>query len=464
MSLRQRIKEWFWKFAIRHLKHVERETGWGGKVIILNTGSVIGQEAVAMLQALHSRSVGGLLEHLKVLAKKGAKNFMAIFYVGYGHKSIGDCGVVTIFIENVSMLVAKAIQDWLLYSGQEASTRYINFATQKFFNPHLSFAGEEIQERWRTFYVNGMPQVVASLKGRFPRKETDNIGTYNKAIDARAFDILRGFLPAGASTNLAWTSNFRQVADHLMLLRHHPLEEAREVALAIESACMEAFPSSFVHKKYEATEAYNKKWMRRHYYFEAGSHPDFECSVPFSNFDGLSEYEEMLKTRPAKTELPKRIAECGMVQFRFLLDFASFRDIQRQRAVIQRMPLLVTTHGFEQWYVNELPRDLQGEALALLEEQRDAVENLGLDKEVAQYYTPMGYRIPCVVTGDIPALVYLVELRATKFVHPTLCKRAREMAESLKEQLGEAGLILHLDTEPNMFDVRRGEHDIKLKD
>ena len=80
------IKEWFWKFMLKRLKHVVRDTKYGGQVIVLNTGAVIGPEEEAMLQALHSRSVGGLMEHLAVLAKKGAKKFMAIFYVGFGHK------------------------------------------------------------------------------------------------------------------------------------------------------------------------------------------------------------------------------------------------------------------------------------------------------------------------------------------------------------------------------------------
>jgi len=72
---------------------------------------------------------------LEVLAEKGADNFMSKFYVGYGHKSIGDCGSITLFIEGVSMLGAKAIQDTKLYNGQEASTRYIDFSKQPILNP-----------------------------------------------------------------------------------------------------------------------------------------------------------------------------------------------------------------------------------------------------------------------------------------------------------------------------------------
>src|SRR3989344_2470069 len=121
---------------LESLTHYKTDIIGGGQVIILDTGAVIGPESSAMLQALHSRSTGGLESHLKILATKGPDNFMKNFYVGYGHKSIGDCGTASIFIEGISMLAAKAVQDWALYSGQESSTRYVDFQTQPFKNPH----------------------------------------------------------------------------------------------------------------------------------------------------------------------------------------------------------------------------------------------------------------------------------------------------------------------------------------
>src|SRR5262245_12045885 len=121
--------------SVENLKHSKVDIEGGGVVIVLDTGAVIGPEAEAMLQALHSRSIGGLESHLKIVAEKGPDNFMKNFYVGYGHKSIGDCGTASLFIEGVSMLAAKAIQDWALYSGQESSTRYIDYKVQPLKNP-----------------------------------------------------------------------------------------------------------------------------------------------------------------------------------------------------------------------------------------------------------------------------------------------------------------------------------------
>jgi hypothetical protein len=75
----------------------------------------------------------------------------------------------------------------------------------------------------------------------------------------------------------------------------------------------------------------------------------------------------------------------------------------------------------------------------------------------------MGFNTTNQVTGDLHALVYLVELRGTRFVHPTLRERALQIACELEKRFGKNGLVLHMDPEPNRFDVRRGSHDLKIK-
>ncbi|MFH1429969.1 MAG: FAD-dependent thymidylate synthase [Candidatus Uhrbacteria bacterium] len=448
---------------LESLTHVTRTLPNGGIVLVLNTGAAISPESEAMLQALHSRSVGGVAEHLEKLKKSGSEKFMASFYVGYGHKSIGDCGSITIFIEGVSMLVAKAIQDWALYSGQESSTRYVDYSNQAFLNPIASPRGTAILEAWRSFYLAGLDPVKGLLRERFPRQEEEKEIIYEKAIGARAFDIMRGFLPAGASTNLAWHSNLRQIADKLALLRHHPLQEVRDVATALEDALLEAYPSSFSHKKYESTEQYNADWIARENYFDAERYDGVQLLRNDLDRTQLGESHAILANRPPKTDLPKYLAECGTMQFGFMLDFGSFRDIQRHRAVTQRMPLVTTRHGFHPWYLGELPITLRAEAEQLIENQEAAIAALGTTPEIAQYYTAMGYNLPNRLTGNLPALVYLVELRATRFVHPTLASVANEIAGILGRTFAHEGLSLHIDQEIGRFDVKRGEHDIVEK-
>jgi len=444
-------------------KHSVQNLENGGFVLVLNTQAQIDGQAEAMLQALHSRSAGGIKSHLKMLEEKGAENFMEKFYVGYGHKSIGDCGSATVFVEGISMLAAKAIQDWRLYSGQEVSTRYVDFSAQKFFDPTNTEEGKEILEGWREFYLEAQKLVQEHLKKQFTRQENEDEKIYNKAIAARSFDITRSFLPAGATTNVAWRMNFRQFADELMLLRHHPLKEVQDIAEKTEVALREMYPSSFGHERFEHTEKYNKDWMQGKYYYKNDKAQDFELIYDSVDRDILSAYKEVMKTRPMKTELPTAIGECGVVAYEFLLDFGSFRDFQRHRAIIQRMPLLVQNHGFNKWYMDALPNDLRKKTEEFVKLQEERIEKLNLSEVEKQYFIAMGYQMPCRFSGDLKALVYLMELRSTRFVHPTLVQQMLKMINNMKELFEKDGLVLHLDDEPNRFDIRRGEQDIMEK-
>ena len=254
MNLGTAISSFIHKIMLRLLTHTEVSLPNGGKVILLKTGAVIGAEEEAMLQALHSRSIGGIRAHLQQLIKYGAAKFMRMFYVGYGHKSIGDCGSATIFIEGVSMLAAKAIQDTPLYNGQEASTRYIPFDKQPFYNPATTADGDDILERQRNFYLHALQVMQKELLSRYPyetygdTEASESRTKYKKAINARAFDITQCFLPAGASTNLSWHTTLRQFSDRLLWLRNHPLEEVRAIAEAIEEALLQMYPNSFSKK------------------------------------------------------------------------------------------------------------------------------------------------------------------------------------------------------------------------
>lgn len=445
---------------IEKLQHVRRSVAIHGntaQITVLNTGALIGPEAEAMLQALLSRSVGGFDMNFAKVVARGAKQFMQTTYVGYGHRSVGDGGSITLFIENVSMLCAKAFQDWQLYCGQESSTRYIDFSKQPFVNPAQTTESKTQLEALRSLYLKATDEMVSHLTRQFPRKPEEKESVYEKAIKARAFDITRSLLPAGASTILAVHMNIRQIADQLMLLRHHPLEEVRCIATAVEDAVSEAYPNSFGHKRYEETERYNQMLMRNYYYMR-DEVPAFSVTHDGVSAELLGKYRMFLYNRPPKTELPRKINECGTLTFEFGLDFGSFRDVQRHRNVIQQMPLVTAKHEFEQWYLDQMPTALVAEvqrALTALEERFCSSCRAGVERK--QYYIPMGYVLPNRLTGGLHALVYLAELRSGTTVHPTLQVRARQMAAELTKRFG---IQLHIEGETGRFDIRRGEHDI----
>ena len=153
-------------------------------------------EDVAMMQALYSRSAESVVTHAEKVKASGSGKFMERFYVGYGHQSIADCGSTTLFIEGVSMLCDKAIQDWPLYAGQEVSTRYIDMSKQPICDPIQSKTSKAIIQRWMDFYISSGPTLEVHLKQKYPRKESEDQKVYDKAIKVRTFDVLRSFLPS----------------------------------------------------------------------------------------------------------------------------------------------------------------------------------------------------------------------------------------------------------------------------
>lgn len=424
------------------------------KIVVIDD---VPPEANAMLQALYSRSPRSVTEHLTQIKERGADKFMATYYVEYGHKSIGDCGTTSIFVEQVSMLVAKAVQDWPLYSGQEASTRYLDMASQEVLNPVGTPAGKEIQDAWMAFYVHALNELVPVLKTRFPIIEGQKEAVYEKAIKARAFDIARGFLPAGATTLAAWHTNLRQASDHIKEMRHHPLAEVREVAEAISSELKTKYKSSFLHKEYAEQEAYLEKSMKEFAYFDDASIKSFSYK-PRLDLDGLKKHQDLLVSRPAKTELHNRFRQYGDIVFSFPLDFGSYRDLQRQRSAIQEMPLLSTRHGFFGWYLEQLPPALRAEAEALLKVQEARIAKIDASDEIKQYYTAMGYTVTVKMSCSLPSAVYIAELRSADTVHPTLRVEAQRMGDAIAECV--PGIAMHHDRSPGAWNIKRGSQDI----
>jgi hypothetical protein len=174
----------------------------------------------------------------------------------------------------------------------------------------------------------------------------------------------------------------------------------------------------------------------------------------------LKAYGDLLATRPLKTELPKFMAECGTMQFSFLLDYGSFRDLQRQRSLVQRMPLLTDRRGFGEWYLEQLSDGLRKEAIVFLARYSNELEKLKLSPLLAQYYVPMGYKVACRVTGDLPAHAFVVELRSGTTVHPTLRTVAQNVGALILERLEGTGFKLHIDKSPDAFNIKRGTQDI----
>jgi len=414
----------------------------------------------AMLQALYSRSSASVTEHLEKVKLAGSGKFMSQFYIGYGHGSIGDCGSTTIFIENVSTLTAKAIQDWRLYSGQETSTRYIDMAAQPIIDPLATTESKEILEAWMKFYIGSQEKVKEHFRQTHPIREGEDEKVYAKAINARVFDTLRSFLPSGIATQLSWHTNLRQAADRLALLKHHPLTEIKEVALEIWQQLKEKYPSSFSHELFPKQEDYREFIVKNYSYYFNPKSPSFEFSTNIKA-ESLEPFKELLQTRPLKTNLPSFLDELGGCWCDYLLDFGSSRDAQRHRNGVFRMPLVTTHFGFHPWYLEQLPEDLRAEAETLIKKQTEKINNLQASDEDKQYYISLGFLVSCRTYYSLPEMIYVTELRSDPTVHPTYRMIAHQMHQALAKTFPD--LALHSNLSPSEWDIRRGQQDIVKK-
>jgi hypothetical protein len=268
-------------------------------------------------------------------------------------------------------------------------------------------------------------------------------------------------LPAGITTQLSWHTNLRQAWDKLSLLVHHPLPEAKEVAEGILTELKKKYPHSFSQQFVKEQEIYRKKIANNYFYYKAKKPvSDFSFKTNISPKE-LAQYKNILKGRPEKTGLPHFLAELGIVSFDFILDFGSFRDIQRHRNGVCRMPLLTTELGFNSWYLEQLPDGLRLKAKKLINEQKKEINGLKVSSEIKQYYIAMGFNAACRFTAGLPGIVYLTELRSGRPVHPTLRRIALKMRKSLLKAFPE--LILNCDLAPAVWDISRGTQDIVKK-
>lgn len=428
-------------------------------------------EDMGMLSALYSRSAESVVKHLEKVKQSGSGKFMSQYYVGYGHQSIGDCADTTLFLEGVSILAAKAIQDTPLYNGQESSTRYINWLEQPFATPEFdasslrasntSHEGDVIHHKLRMFYKLGFERLPAILAKEFPMQEGENEGNYLRAINARAFDILRGYLPAGATTNLSWKASLRVIHDRLIKLANHPLLEVRELAIMIHAKVYKVFPSSF--KPFDWYLNNGSGLSLDHFYSvpKTYHHPNENPTVEFMNlYHPTSLQDEIAKFHPRVGLPPEVDFILGQVQIEGDMDYGSHRDLQRHRPGFNIMPLLSTGIGFEQWYVDELrDPDLISAALEVIHDVTVFAGKTDLAEVDLQYYLPMGFKVHYQCLWSWSHFLYVLRLRSTNVIHATFRRQVIEWAQTLERE--EAlDLSAFYDQTPGKFDVKRGAQTI----
>jgi thymidylate synthase ThyX len=440
-------------------------------------------EVSAMTQAMYSRSNTRIKVRLEELDKEGeekAKASLSSYYLGYGHSSINDCGFTTIYIEGVSNIAAKAIEDTQLFNGQESSTRYLDYSKQSIIDPYDKPESREIIEGWLSLYIDFQPLVVEGLKRRFPKGEDEDQNVYDRAIKARSFDIMRGYLPSGVTTQLSWTTSLRHARDRIRFLKYHPCQEVRDIIKSIHSALLEKYPNSFkatdidVDEKSEEYSFYSSP--DNHYFIvndesiiDMLSENNVLCFPQISEFN--MHMSKRLAERPANCNyIPTMFDDIGRISFLTYLDFGSYRDLQRHRNGFCPIPL-VKEHGFgiNKWYVDETLLSLTENEKTLFSERIGALHNevdeliyysgFSYDQFKHQYLYPLSTNIITEFTYTVRQCIYVSELRSKPTVHETLRPLAQAIGNITNKILGY-DTVCRINNDASAFDISRGKQTI----
>ena len=342
-------------------------------------------------------------------------------------------------------------------------------------------------------YNRTLPLLVEGLKTRYPFDPA--VYKYEKiwlnALNARAFDSARALLPIGTTTLLSWTTSLRAARDHLRRLKHHPLPEVRETARAIFAGLLAKYPHSFNGDELDLTDtprdAYATRFAARTHFVSAENLTrQFDLTTEEQekiaqgsviarrdavDLKGLNRNEtDLLAARPENAALPWRLESYGRYNFLFLLDFGSFRDLQRHRNGVCQIPLIEGQFGLNPWYVQQWSEHLAPEEVAQLtrdiDAQFDAIRTLSVQgvpatPELTQYLYPMGMQVLVHASYSVPETVYVGELRSGKTVHPSLRPIAQKMLETLEQDI--PSLKLYGDRDAESWSAKRGEQTIASK-
>lgn len=222
--------------------------GGSGRRIYLMTG--LPPEVVAVTFAKTSRSPEPFDQIASELTESKSAKFHEKWVVGYGHASVAEHAILSMALENVSIIAAKAIEDNRLASYTEKSTRYQVYDPQRVYRPASIMANTAAADGYETLitslletYIQWSERALNWLKDQNPRPEDKSERLWTSRLRARVCDSIRYLLPAATLTNLGWTVNARALAAAIRKLGASRLPELRSIATELHDAAVPKVPT-----------------------------------------------------------------------------------------------------------------------------------------------------------------------------------------------------------------------------
>jgi thymidylate synthase ThyX len=444
-----------------------------------------------------------------------ARSLYERVFLGFGDDSVAQLGGAHIACEWVSNILTKVLQRPRLGAYLEQSTRYIAYDRRMpsatpapgdggdggdggdagpyryYRDPALGPRYEQAMDEIFDIYATALPRVRAWASERFPRGEDTPPPAHERAIRAKALDLLRGLLPAASLSHVGIFASGQTYEQLILHLLAHPLPEAQETGERILETVNAVMPSfvarvarpdrggewiGYLRDRGEAARrAASRLGLDRQgeddgpsvrllgvrgseeellaaLLFEAAGASELDAREAVAQLDAgerAALLGELAGERRNRRHRPGRGLEALGYRFEVVADYGAFRDLQRHRMLTVQWQQLSPYLGAG--VPGEIDEAGVGDAYRrALERSREEYERLvdaGLGG-AAPYALCLGYRIRFILDLNARAAMQLIELRSGREGHPTYRAVAHELhAQIAAVHPGVAAAMTHVDTE-----------------
>ena len=411
-------------------------------------------EIIAAIGASLSRDPSPLAERVENILQKPviADRIMSRYFRNYGHNSIGDMGTLSLSVEGLSMLGAVETISFPLFNGQEASTRYISWNGKLSSHTLLSrpLRKEKLARRNIVLLFKLYNKIREYLLQYYQQAE----GMENKEALPRALDVAGAFIPVAAKTNVFLHVTIRALIEQARKMITSPLDEVRyigELLLAVGDA---QCPNSV--RPLTEDEVVEQKL--RHQILQRRVKMRSKHSVLTHTCD-VERIRKLSSTWFADRDYVDQntLPGLGTITVHDTIDFRSMRDIWRHR-VFTKQYCFHHQLGMEEWYLDELPRELRasvGDDLATIFTNAETLLESGVGEKDLAYILPMGVKARVVMEGRLSDWLYFLHLRSGTKVHPTVRHFVFRNAKEIARKIGfPAYYLLSSEEEKTNYSMR----------
>lgn len=424
-------------------------------------------EIKAVTFAKCSRSPESFADIAKELTEEKSSEFHEKWVVGYGHSSVAEHAVLSLAIENVSILATKVIEDNRLASYTEKSTRYQVFDRDKYYKPAKLMASPlgPLYEKTANFlfdtYTDLTAKVMDYVKNKIPRTGEMTNKTYETVCKAKACDIVRYILPTATLTNLGMTINARNLEHAIKKFLSHPLLEMQEIGHEIKEAALKITPTLIKYAEANPylieTEKTLNKIAKNLANVETRKNQNEAILVAFdqdaldriiiplfykhsqSPYQKIKEkvsamsqkekekiLDEALK-RLGQFDRPLRELEHTYYTFDILIDYGAFRDIQRHRICTQTNQEFTPNYGYA-IHDDIIAAGFEKKYHECMERAEETYKKIASEfPKEAQYILPLAYRKRVLITWNLRELFHFIPLRSSKKGHISYRRIAQQI-------------------------------------